>query len=191
MIFKMILKFKNTFCKNLFSIKIASKILILSFVFLVFSSIANSPDGKNDEIQLFKIERNRDSNEVIYTLKLAGNKIRKCKNPIHVFWQSTDKTTKSLTFVQQKYGYGTSIIKEFENEILFTIAALPLQIFVAKAMKNNKIKTFTIIDKQEVEVNSIYISFVENTKWLAQIAYLELNGTETATNTKIIKTIHP
>ncbi|NQU55108.1 MAG: DUF4833 domain-containing protein [Bacteroidetes bacterium] len=169
------------------------KLLVAIFALVSFSSFATENKGFDNEISLFKIERNRDCDEVIYNVKITDNRIRRCKNPLHIFWQlnSGNSETKPLTLIQKKYGYGVNITKELPNEIHFTIAALPNQPFIVKEIKSGTLKAFTNIDNQEIAVNSISISFVEGTKWTAEISYVQLNGTDADTNKEIEKIIQP
>ena len=182
------------FGKNQFSnINFSRLFIIAIFVLISFSSFTNKPAINNNEISLFKIERNRDGNEVIYNVKITESGIRQCKHPLHVFWQINSKNnkTKSLTLLQNKFGYGVVVTKELKNEIHFTIAALPSQGFMVKKTESGRIKAFTNINGKEIIVNSIYISFVEGTNWTAEISYVQLNGTSADTNKKIKEFIQP
>jgi hypothetical protein len=170
----------------LFPSFISSVLLLIFFTGIAFI-------GNASEVNLFNIERNRNSDQVIYNVQIRNDGTIDSKKPLHVFWQlnTQNSKTKSLSFIQKKYGYGTNITKELAGEIHFTIAALPSQNFIIKSTHSNSYKAFTCIDGCDVVVNSIYISFVENTVWVPEISYVQINGIDLKTNREFSSMIYP
>ncbi|MDA3954283.1 MAG: DUF4833 domain-containing protein [Bacteroidales bacterium] len=130
---------------------------------------------------LFKIERSRDSNEIIYEVNLDENGKLIKSNPINVYWlKNTDhKNIEPLTFIQQKYAYGIKLLDSenlVENEWRFQFVSYSKRTFILKQIDNSTFKVFTKIKNREVSLNSIFIRFENNSFWFPSISAVELQG---------------
>ncbi len=143
---------------------------------------------------LFKIERSRNADEVVYELNMDANSRINGKEPIKVYWlKKTDHhKTESLTRVQQKYSYGIKYSDQTNhatNEWHFHLIAYPQKILVLKAMKNNTFKVTTTAGNQEIIVKRIFIRFENNSFWFPSISSVILYGQEILTGRMIAETL--
>ena len=85
--------------------------LIIGSFLLSFTPI-DKINAKSDA-SLFKIERSKDENQIIYDLnKNNKNELRK-ENPISIYWirKTEGGKVKPLTWIQQTYAYGLKYTK--------------------------------------------------------------------------------
>lgn len=143
---------------------------------------------------LFKIERSRNADEVIYELNMDANNRINNKEPIKVYWlKKTDHyKIEPLTSVQQNYSYGIKYSDQSNhsaNEWHFQLIAYPQKTLVLKAIKNNTFKVTTTAGYQEIIVKRIYIQFENNSFWFPSISSVILYGQEMLTGKMIAETL--
>lgn len=186
---KRVYSVKNLRNKSIY--KLVSNLFIVLSIAILFA-FTNTISTNNFQQNLFKIERSRNADRVVYDIRLTADKAIDQTNPFQVYWLKQSNTkTEPLTRIQKKFGYGINIINQSDNEILFKIAAIPEQTFTVKADKNNRYNAFTTIDNRSLEINSIYIAFKEGTVWIPEIDSIQLKCTDNLSKMKITKTLFP
>ena len=73
-----------------------------------------SKKNTTSSVNLFKIERSKDNNQIFYDLNIDSTGVLNRKNPIHVYWLKNTEggITKPLTWIQKKYAYGNPTIPQ-------------------------------------------------------------------------------
>jgi hypothetical protein len=143
---------------------------------------------------LFKIERSRNADEVIYELNLDANNRINGKEPIKVYWlKKTDHNKiESLTNIQQNYSYGIKYLNQtnhLANEWHFHLIAYPKKTFVLKILKDNSFKVITTDGNREIIVEHLYIHFKNTNFWDTSISSVEIFGIELLSGKQVAETL--
>lgn len=166
---------------------------IIWFIILVMGlvSFGSNPLLSDKLIDvLFRIERSRDADEIIYALNIDENGQINKSNPITINWyRNTDyQKIEPLTFIQIQLAYGIKFLeqgKKIENEWRFQFVSYSKRTFVLKQVGYSSYKVFTKIENTEVELNRIYIHFENRSFWFPSISAIELYG-KIATSGKLL-----
>ena len=161
------------------------------FIWMILGiSIPMVASHPNQTCTIFKIERSRNSEKVVYAINHYGNGKIDMQHPIKVYWEA-GKEIKPLTFIQKKYSYGI-ILKECNSkEISFSIKALPEQEFLIKEIEDEGFKAFISINQKPSVVEKIFIQFKEGTTRSPDITYVEMVANCCENNEIITKRITP
>lgn len=97
---------------------------------------------------LFKLKRTTNSNEVLYQFNHT-NCIPDAKNPIHPFWIMRTKNGRKeeLTDMEKKRAYGVIIKSITENEVLFSLKAVPDRVLTVKCTAKKPVALILINGK--------------------------------------------
>jgi hypothetical protein len=160
---------------------VALLFICLSFIYL--SSFAHTT-SKN----LFKIERNKNANVVMYDVKLNADGSIYKSDPIDSYWvlKAENGQRKEISAFEKKaYGYTTTYKKEGYYDLV--LKAVP-----SRAIKIVQVKE---IIKPEIEISNkrAYLSTVyvfANNNFMPKLQYLILTGTDINTGIKITEKIN-
>lgn len=165
---------------------------MLTSVFLTSftSSIIHTP-GNN--YSLFKIERSKDANEIIYDINITSSGKLNTENPVNVYWirHTNNNKIEPLTWIQKKFAYGLNFLSIKETEVKFRFVSYSKRDFIIKKNIKGNYQVFTNSQNKEVAVNRIYIHINGGTFWIPNITKVELHATEVLSGKKIIEIINP
>ncbi len=172
------------------------KILLLILTTTIsYGSLSSGNSDKNNEYDLFKIGRSRDTNEIIYSIKFDQTGQPDKTDPIEIHWikRTNNNKVEPLTWIQKKYAYGIKILNYLkeEDEIYFQFVSYDKRTFILKKNVENCYKVFTLSGEKEVEVSRIFIQIDGGSFWLPAISKVELHGIEAATGNLAMETIKP
>lgn len=138
---------------------------------------------------LFKIERSRDSDILIYSLNVNSKGEVEPSEPIKVYWikQKGLEFTQPLTLIQQKYAYGIKLLNYNDSEQIWSFQFVSYQnkTFNLKKTGNQSFKVTTTAGNQEIIVSSLFIHFENNSFWFPSISSVDLLGNDLFTGTQI------
>jgi Domain of unknown function (DUF4833) len=175
------------------------KSMLVWLIIMVMGSVAFAnnplPTNKSDDL-LFTIGRSRDTDEIVYELNIddSGQVIK--SNPIKIKWiRNTDhQKIEPLTFIQQQYAYGIEFLDQEENtknKWRFQFVSYSKRTFILRQTENSSYKVFTKIDNKEVELNRIYIQFVNRSFWFPSISAIEIYGKLDSFNNCLAEVLKP
>ena len=161
-----------------------------------FSSGFNNPDLKlkiPGEYNLFKIDRSRNADIVMYDVNLDIRGQLNTSNPISIYWKkhTEEGQYESLTAIQRKFGYGIKFQDISENKAVFQIVAYSGLTFELRRSGDDYFRVYTITDGKEIELKSLYIHFEDDSFWFPSISKIELHGIDANKGEFIAETIIP
>ena len=173
------------------TVKFASKLLIC-LLFLAFTN----PDKDSTYYtinSLFKIERSKDNNQILYDVNLDKSGHINRKNPINIYWirNTEGGKIKPLTWIQQKFAYGLHFInvnKEYAN---FKFVSYNKMMFTLKRIKNNQFEVYTKHNNKLLKINRIFIQINGGSFWVPNITAVEIYARNMKTGKNVIETITP
>jgi len=102
-----------------------------------------------DKNVVFYIQKNYNTNTVVYTANISKNGKLNSKNPIIYFWRryQEDGRKKELSFFESKFGFGVNVkpIKDRPNAYSFTLAGVKNMNMVITQSPNGNAEVASII----------------------------------------------
>ncbi|WP_303918736.1 DUF4833 domain-containing protein [Draconibacterium sediminis] len=171
------------------------KIIIVVLIGLILNEVINPSfafGSEKDKNYLFKIERSRDADVVIYEANLKEDGSLNQENPVRVYWEKlTDNgRIEPLTKVQNSLSYGLKFLEANSYETEFQLVAFK-QSMTLKKNTNGDYKVYVRIDNQEMEVERIFIWFSNKSYWFPKVGRVELYTKTTNTREILAKVITP
>lgn len=150
----------------------------------------NFPTPKNVDHMLFYLQRDPNTNTLIYALNLQGNGSINTLNPVSIYWirYGEHREKKELGYIQKKFAYGliTKEIAKDKFELKFVShKALPL--YLSKV--DQKYIVTVTVENKNIRVNRIFIRIVGGSFWLPNVRYALIEGTDMVTGKSTIEKI--
>ncbi|MFZ1750518.1 MAG: DUF4833 domain-containing protein [Saprospiraceae bacterium] len=142
------------------------------------------PDVEDYPELLFYIQRNQNTNSVIYELNNVHHQLINLHEPIKIKWANFDQNgiceTNELNIIQKKlaYGYHHHVISADLIEFRF-VSYDDMKFYLAKNSKD-RFRVFTKIGDTNIQLRMIYV-YAEDLGVFPQVKYAEFFGTETNT----------
>jgi hypothetical protein len=144
--------------------------------------------------KLFYIQRDPNTNTIIYDLNVDNKGQLDADNPVHPYWiKYNEKGQKEeLNFIQRKFAYGV-VTKPMDNGKfdvrLVSYKKYPLSLM--KSATDNKYHIYATIGKKEVILNRIFVRIDGGTFWIPNVLYVEVKGIDPATGKEIMERFKP
>jgi len=172
------------------------KIQIILVVMAILASGFTNPDQVEKlvgDYNLFKIDRNRDPDIVVYDVRLDSQGKLDTSSPISVYWKifSTDGISEPLTRIQKRFGYGITFQNISEHSADFKFVSSLDRIFELRKSGDDHYKVYTYSEGSKVEVKSLYIHFEDDSFWFPEISRIELVGLDTEKGSIVSESIIP
>ncbi|WP_316758555.1 DUF4833 domain-containing protein [Pedobacter aquatilis] len=148
------------------------------------------PTPKNVANMLFYLQRDPNTNTLIYALNLANDGSIKSDNPVSIYWvrYGEDGAKKALGYIQKKFAYGliTREITKDKFELRFVShKALPL--YLTKA--DQKYIVMVTANSKNIRINRLFVRIVGGSFWLPNVRYALIEGTDMATGKPVTEKI--
>jgi len=130
---------------------------------------------------LFHLERNRDKNQVFYVLNIDEHGLINKTDPICAYWKKEDQPNKKipLSSVQQKFGYGATVLNSSSSEVSFYLAAYPKGVFTVKRIDGEYV-SLVQSGKKEVTMSKLFVHFKGTSFWNPVILKIDVYGFDAA-----------
>ncbi len=167
--------------------------LLLISVFISGFIYTSKPGKIHGNYMLFKIDRSRDPDVVMYDVNLDDQDALNTEMPIRTYWKKNtqDGQFEFLTGIQKKLGYGLKFHDVTKNKADFQFVSNIDRTFELRRSNDDHYRVFTISQGITVEVKSLYIYFKDDSFWFPGISKIELHGIDTATRNVVIDIIIP
>lgn len=144
--------------------------------------------------KLFYVQRDPNTNTIIYDLNMDSNGALDTENPVHAYWiKYNEKGQKEeLNFIQRKFAYGL-VTKPLDNgkfDIRF-VSYKKYPLWLMKSATDNKYHIYATIGKRQAILNRIYIKIDGGSFWIPNVVYVEVKGIDPATGKEIMERFKP
>jgi hypothetical protein len=172
------------------------KVIIILAVIAVFAFGFTNPDqGDNPTgaYNLFKIERSRDPDIVLYDVNVDSQGNLDTSMPISVYWKkfTENGAFEPLTGIQKRFGYGIKYQNISEHSAEFKFVSSLERIFELRKSGDDHYRVYTYADGKKVEVKSLFIHFEDDAFWFPEISRIEVVGIDIAQGGLINESIIP
>ena len=141
--------------------------------------------------QLFYLQRDPNTNTVVYQLNVNDAGQLDEDEPINIFWlryQDEQGRRKPLNFIQRRFAYGVTSKKLAPNKYELKFAAYgKVPLYLMKAGPDNAFHVFITVANTQIQLERVYLRIEGGTFWVPNVKYIELQGLNTATHAPVSK----
>lgn len=159
----------------------------------VFVNPDSFPVPRGNPKQLFYLQRDPNTNTIVYELNLREDGSPDPDEPIHVFWIRYPEggIHKELNYVQKKFAYGVKAIPMAgkQYKLIFT-AYKKKNMVLAYAAKEKKYQVYAMLNGQLSVLNRVFIRIGNGGSfWAPDVKYIEMRGTAMSTGKQMTERI--
>ena len=127
-------------------------------------------------LSLFYVQRNTNTNTIIYDLNYTSDGKLDASEPVKVYWirYAEDSSRKDLSYIQRKFAYGltSKALANGNYDIRFvSYKKFPLTLMKTE---DGKYHIFALIAQKKVMLNRIFVKINGGTLWLPSVTYVEV-----------------
>lgn len=144
--------------------------------------------------KLFYVQRDPNTNTIIYDLNYGSDGQLDTDNPVHVYWIKYNERSQKeeLNFIQRKFAYGlvTKPLSNGKFDVRF-VSYKKYPLCLMKSATDNKYHIYATIAKKLAILNKIFLRIEGGTFWFPNVLYVELKGTDPITGKEIMERFKP
>ena len=147
--------------------------------------VTNFPVPTGIAHELFYLQRDPNTNTVVYQLNVDGAGQLDEDEPINIFWlrYAEQGQRKELNFIQRKFAYGISTKRLAPNKYVLKFAAYDkVPLYLLKSSTDNAFHVYATVNSQQIELQRIFLRIEGGTFWVPNVKYIELKGLNTTTH---------
>lgn len=147
------------------------------------------PTPKDISNQLFYVQRDPNTNTIIYQLNLDKHGEIDKDEPVNVFWirYGDNGEKKDLSYIQRKFAYGI-ISKNLGNgkfELKFT-SHKKLPMYLYKSTIDKKYHVYATLNNKKMQIERIFLRIEGGSFWLPNVKYVEIKGYDSAIRSNVL-----
>ncbi|RZL69242.1 MAG: DUF4833 domain-containing protein [Pedobacter sp.] len=147
------------------------------------------PVPKDISNQLFYLQRDPNTNTIIYQLNVDKRGKVNADNPVNVFWMRYDDKgeKKELSYIQRKFAYGilTKNMGNGQFELRFT-SHKKLPMYLNKSEADKRYHVYATINKKKLQIERIFLRIEGGSFWLPNVKYVEIKGYDAKEPSKLL-----
>ena len=144
--------------------------------------------------QLFYLQRDPNTNTVIYQLNVDRAGRLNEDEPVNVFWLRYDEhgERKDLTFIQRKFAYGLSAEKLAADKYELRFAAYSkVRFYLLRSPTDKALHVYATINGRQLQLERVFLRIEGGTFWVPNVKYIEFKGLNTATRQPAVERVLP
>jgi hypothetical protein len=169
--------------------------MALAVMVLTASGFTNPDHSENlpGDYNLFKIDRSRDPDIVLYDVKLDSLGKLDTSSPISVYWKkfTREGLFEPLTGIQKKFGYGIKFQNISEQAADFKFVSSLDRIFELRKTGYDHYRVYTYSGGRKIVVQKLFIHFEDDSFWFPEISKIDLVGFDTEKGSVVSESIIP
>jgi len=142
---------------------------------------------------LFYIQRDPNTNTIVYELNKDGQGRVREKDPVSTYWIRYPEGggRRDLNYLQRKFAYGINSKSIGNGDFeLRSVAYSKMPLYLRKDVKN-QYHVYADIGSRKCILSRVFIRIDGGTFWSPNVLYIELKGVEIATGKVITQRIKP
>ncbi|AMR25933.1 CDP-alcohol phosphatidyltransferase [Hymenobacter psoromatis] len=142
--------------------------------------------------QLFYLQRDPNTNTIIYQLNVNSAGQLDEDEPINIFWLRYEEQgqRKDLNFIQRRFAYGLSARKIAPGKYALKFAAYGKVPFVLmKSGFDNAFHVYATVANKQIQLERVYLRIEGGTFWVPNVRYIELTGRDAASQKPVVERI--
>ena len=171
------------------------RFLLIGLFFIACNSLSYAQSGIKYPVptgnphQLFFLQRDPNTNTIVYELNFKSNGELDIENPVHPYWiRYQDKGQKEeLNYIQRNFAYGLKSKTLSKDQFVLHFVSYKTKLFYLKRGADNKFSLFTDINKKQAIIKQIFVRVKGGTFWLPNVEYVELKGTDPSNGAEVVE----
>ena len=150
------------------------------------------PSGVSN--QLFYLQRDPNTNTVIYQLRVNRAGHLDEDEPVSVFWLRYDEhgERKELNFIQRRFAYGLTAGKLAVDKYELQFAAYgKVRFFLLRSPTDKSFHVYTTTGGKHLQLERVFLRIEGGTFWAPNVKYIEFKELNTATREPLAERIMP
>jgi hypothetical protein len=144
--------------------------------------------------QLFYLQRDPNTNTVIYQLNVDRAGRLNEDEPVNVFWLRYDEQgqRQDLNLIQRKFAYGLSAEKLATDKYELKFAAYrKVRFYLLRSPVDKGFHVYTTIAGKQLQLERVFLRIEGGTFWVPNVKYIEFKGLNTATREPAVERVLP
>lgn len=164
-------------------------------------AIASSPGRESDSLPvpkgikdlMFYVQRDPNTNTVVYELNRTAQGTLDEKEPVHAFWirYADGNEYKELNYIQRKFAYGLNATKQDKDTYELKFACYSKLSLFLRRSTDGRYRIYTTINQREAILDRVFVRIEGGTFWVPNVLYVELSGRDAATDNLITERFKP
>ena len=142
--------------------------------------------------QLFYLQRDPNTNTVIYQLNVNGAGQVDEDEPVNAFWIRYDEhgERKDLSYIQRKFAYGLTARKVATDKYELKFAAYDkIRFFLMKSVVDKAFHVYALLPSKQVILERVFLRIEGGTFWVPNVKYIEFKGLNAANREPVVERI--
>lgn len=139
----------------------------------------NFPTPANIVGQLFYLQRDPNTNTIVYQINTGEDGEVVKKEPISMYWMryAEDGARKALSYVQRKFAYGIS--SKYLGNGQFSIrfnARKKIPLYLIRSDKDNRYHVYLMLNNRKIQLERIFLRIDGGSMFFPNVKYVEITG---------------
>ncbi|MET3114421.1 phosphatidylglycerophosphate synthase [Pedobacter sp. CG_S7] len=150
------------------------------------------PTPKGIKNQLFYLQRDPNTNTIIYELNMDTKGKIITKDPVKVYWMryQDNGEKKDLNYIQRKFAYGIESKALGNNQYqLNFVSYKKFPMYLLKSEIDNKYHIYVMANNKKMLLEKVFVRIEGGTFWVPNVKYVELRGINSKNNAIITERI--
>jgi len=175
--------------------------IIFLFLIILYSELwaqsknpspINFPTPKNVENMLFYLQRDPNTNTLIYAINLKENGSINSSNPIRTYWirYAEKGEKKDLGYIQKKFAYGMDVKDLGKDQYELRFVSHKKLPFTLKRYADKNYHVSVSINNKTIRVTRLFVRIEGGSFWLPNVKYAEIEGLDESTGKPAVERIN-
>ncbi|PWS31420.1 DUF4833 domain-containing protein [Pedobacter paludis] len=175
--------------------------IIFLFLIILYSELwaqsknpspINFPTPKNVENMLFYLQRDPNTNTLIYAINLKENGSISSSNPIRTYWirYAEKGEKKDLGYIQKKFAYGMDVKDLGKDQYELRFVSHKKLPFTLKRYADKNYHVSVSINNKTIRVTRLFVRIEGGSFWLPNVKYAEIEGLDESTGKPAVERIN-
>ncbi len=175
-------------------------LLPLLFCLITFALIGQTvfPTPAESKERLFYLQRDPNTNTIVYDLNYLADGSINATDPVHVYWIKYMKggQKEELLEIEKKFAYGarTEIVDGAEKTFKLNLVAyknIDIMLKPAPARSPKKYNALVSVNGKTIALNKVYLKINGGSPMNPNIEYIEFTGKDHKTGKPVVEKIKP
>ncbi|WP_412467967.1 DUF4833 domain-containing protein [Pedobacter sp. KLB.chiD] len=151
----------------------------------------NFPIPNSIDHMLFYLQRDPNTNTLIYALNFEKNVNINPDHPIQVYWirYGEKGQKKELGYIQRKFGYGIDTKALGGDKYEFHFVSYKKLPFYLQRFPDKSYHVSVTVNKRTIKVNRLFVRIQGGSFWLPNVKYAEIEGIDEATGKSLVERV--
>jgi phosphatidylglycerophosphate synthase len=150
------------------------------------------PIPKGITNKLFYMQRDPNTNTIIYELNVNSSGDLDEDEPVKVYWLRYQEggQKSDLSYIQRKFAYGlqSKSIGNNEYELRF-VSYKKFPLYLRKSTTDNKYHVYATVNNKKMQLDRIFVRIEGGSFWLPNVKYVELKGANPTSGSQMLERI--